>query len=60
VYIANVHNEEVLKVSNARQSELRLAPNYMVVPPGECNGMIAEPLVVYSESFLTIAATAFP
>jgi len=31
-----------------------------VLPPGEFNGIVAEPLPVYSESFKTIAATVFP
>ena len=37
----------------------RPAPRGRVLPPGEFNGMIAEPLPVHTESFMTIVATVF-
>jgi len=43
-----------------RHSKSRPAPHCRVLPPGEFNAMISDPLPVCSESFTTIDATVFP
>jgi len=44
---------------NARHSQSRPSPHYMVLPPGEFDGMIPEQLSVDSESFMATVATVF-
>jgi len=46
-------------IMNHVATGLRTIPHCMVLPPGDFNDMIPQPLTVYSESFMTTAVTVF-
>ena len=48
-----------LITSADRHSKPRLTPHCRVLPPGEFNGIMSQPLPVYSESFMTKVVTGF-
>ena len=47
------------KTNGDRHGKSSPAPECMVLPPGELNGIIPEPLPIYTESFMAISVNVF-